>query len=141
MRRIAAMALTIGAVLALSACQTDNGPPVVTNPPPQMPAEPATPATTAWAGQMVTAALATEKSARDAGKDEAGVADAINQTITAQIQAYLSTGVSPMQIMAGASLAQADPRNTPATTKAFKAFNYQMIITVQPAGHCTGCRD
>ena len=144
MRRIAAMALTIGAVLALSGCQTDNSPPVVTSPPPQPAAdEPATPATVAWAGQTVEAALAAEKSARGAGKDEAGVTDAINQVIAAQTEAYLSSGVSPMQILAGGALAQSDPRNTPTTAKAFKAFDYKLIITVSPvgsSGHCTGCK-
>ena len=143
MRRIAAMALTIGALLALSACQTDNTPPVVGAPPPQPAADaPPSPATIAWAGQMVGAALAAEKSARDAGKDENGVEAAIQATIVDQAQAYLGTGASPAQIFVGARLAAADPRNTPATAHVFRTLDWGAFLAtpVGSSGHCTGCK-
>jgi len=145
MRRIAAIALTIGALLALAGCQTDNSPPVVAGPPPQPAAlnEPANAATIAWAAQMVGAALAAEKSARDAGKTEADVTAAIDQTLADEGEAYATTGASPAQFFAGAHLAQADPRNTPATARAFQNFDFGAFVASPVgagSGHCTGCK-
>ena len=142
MRRIAAIALTIGALLALSGCKTDNAPPVVGSPPTQPAAdERPTAETVAWAGQMVGDALTAEKSARDAGKGEGDVRSAIGAVINTDIIGYQNKGASTAQIVAGLHIALSDARNTPTTLQAFQIL--EATLSIGPAGssgHCTGCK-
>ena len=142
MRRIAATALTIGALLALSGCKTDNGPPVVAGPPAQPAAdERPTAETLAWAGQMVGDALTAEKSARDAGKGEGDIRAAIGAAVNTDVIGYQNKGASTVQIVAGLNVALSDTRNTPTTRQIFQIL--EATFSAGPAGssgHCTGCK-
>jgi hypothetical protein len=146
MRRIAVLGLTIGALLALSGCQTDNGPPVVTAPPSAPPANEApTAATTAWAAQMVGDALAAEKTARDGGKAPGDVQAAVTAVVSYDVQTYIGMGASVPQVMAGLRLAAADPRNTPVTQQVLQELASELISPPTSVGssggiHCTGCK-
>jgi len=144
MRRIAVISLAVGAVLALSGCQTDNGPAVVGAPPSGPPADEApTAATTAWAGQMVGDALAAEKAAHDAGKAPADVQAAVTAAAASDVDAYIGGHVSPAQVLAGLRVALADPRDTPLVQQVLQQL--LAAFATGPAGssggiHCTGCK-
>ena len=148
MVRWAALSFAVVALLGLEGCKTDN-PPTVDSAPPagkasSPPSEEApTPETVAWADAVVTGALAAEKSARDAGKDETAVQAAIEAGVVSAIQTRIAEGRSTGQVTAGIRLAAASPRNTPATAMALKHVLDQLSLfpsTPTGSGYCPGCK-
>ena len=134
--RIALAAGMVVAVLALSGCGTDNGPPVVATPPaaPKAPAA----ATRAWADQVVIDALAAEKAARAGGKDEQSVFAAVDAAVNKDIEAFVRQGATADEAVAGLGIAKDDPRDTNVMKQ---IFTQDIVIVQQPApGHCPGCK-
>ena len=134
--RIALAAGMVVAVLALSGCGTDNGPPVVATSPaaPKAPAA----ATRAWADQVVIDALAAEKAARAGGKDEQSVFAAVDAAVNKDIEAFVRQGASADEAVAGLGIARDDPRDTDVMKQ---IFTQDIVIVQQPApGHCPGCK-
>jgi hypothetical protein len=98
--------------------------------------------TMAWAGQMVTDALAAETAATANGKNAS--AD-VNAVIGKDFDAYFARGVSKGQAIDGLKLAIVDPRNTPLTKQAFTDFLSMVLAGPATSGggtieHCTGCK-
>ncbi len=137
MRRLAAISVAVGAVLALSGCKTDDQP--IDTAPPVVQSKPdaATPATVAWADQTVTDALAAEKSARDAGGTDSTIEPAVAKLVMEDALAYANTA-GPDQAMLGLGLALNSPRNTPLTHAVLVAAIATAFPT--PAGTCVGCK-
>ena len=138
--RIALAAGMVVAVLALSGCGTDNGPPVVATPPAAPPTahhEPAA-ATRAWADQVVIDALAADKAARAGGQDEKSVFAAVDAAVNKDIEAFVRQGASADEAVAGLGIARDDPRDTDVMKQ---IFTQDIVIVQQPApGHCPGCK-
>ncbi len=136
--RAVAFSWMIVALAGLSACATDNGP-QVGSPPAAAGPEAPTAASLAWAGAVVTDALAAEKSARAAGKDEVGIQSALRDLVESRLDLRSNDGVSFSQVVAGIDAALHDPRDTPAVTAALQAVRMQ-ITQLGPSGSCPGCK-
>jgi hypothetical protein len=129
----------IGTALVLAGCATDNPPPVAQTPT-GIAIEAPTADTLAWSDQLVTDALTAEKAARDAGKDDKAVFEAVQSAVMANVQPLADKGVSHAQLLAGLLAAKDNPRNSPLTAAVFGQMTEVASQGAPGGGHCRGCK-